>query len=96
MLITAAVATLCGTRELDCYAHCRLPHQLEHISSHVTNVMYSLAETAAIDPAVVTDTVSNKKGGFFGPLASVFEGILKVCFVPSLYDVCAVLYQAQL
>ena len=60
------------------YADCRLPDQLEHISSHLTNALYTLAETAAIDPAIVTDTVSNKKGGFFGPLASVFEGILKV------------------
>ena len=38
-----------------------------------------MAESAAVDPSVVTDTVSAKNGGFFGPLASVFEAFLKVC-----------------
>lgn len=56
----------------------RVPAQLEQVSTQLTTALYTLADSAAIDPAVVTDTVSNKNGGFFGPLASVFETFLKV------------------
>ena len=52
------------------------------MSAQATNALFALADAAAVDPSVVTetvtDTVSNKKGGFFGPLASVFEAFLKV------------------
>ena len=57
---------------------CSFPAQLGHVSNQLTTALYTLADSAAIDPAVVTDTVSAKNGGFFGPLASVFETFLKV------------------
>jgi len=57
---------------------CRIPAQLEQVSTPLTTALYTLAESGAIDPAVVTDTVSAKNGGFFGPLASLFETFLKV------------------
>ena len=64
-----------------------MPAQLEQVSTQLTTALYTLADSAAIDPAVVTDTVSNKNGGFFGPLASVFETFLKVKVVAWLQDV---------
>lgn len=48
------------------------------MSTQLTTALFALADSAAVDPAVVTDTVSAKNGGFFGPLASVFETFLKV------------------
>ncbi|KAL0042900.1 hypothetical protein WJX79_003125 [Trebouxia sp. C0005] len=56
----------------------RFPAQLEQVSTPLTTALYTLAESGAIDPAVVTDTVSAKNGGFFGPLASLFETFLKI------------------
>ena len=56
----------------------RIPAHLEQVSTPLTTALYTLAESGAIDPAVVTDTVSAKNGGFFGPLASLFETFLKV------------------
>ncbi|KAL3141771.1 hypothetical protein ABBQ32_004449 [Trebouxia sp. C0010 RCD-2024] len=55
-----------------------VPAQLEHVSTQLTTALFALADSAAVDPAVVTDTVSAKNGGFFGPLASVFESFLKI------------------
>jgi len=60
---------------------CRFPAHLEQVSTPLTNTLYTLAESGAIDPAVVTDTVSAKNGGFFGPLASLFETFLKVIWL---------------
>lgn len=60
------------------YLVCSVPTQLEHMSTQLTTSLFTLAESAAVDPAVVTDTVSAKNGGFFGPLASLFETFLKV------------------
>lgn len=55
------------------------PAQLERSSHQLATALFNLADAAPIDPAAaVTDTVSNKNGGFFGPLASVFEASLKV------------------
>ena len=56
----------------------RFPAHLEQASTPLASALYTLAESGAIDPAVVTDTVSAKNGGFFGPLASLFETFLKV------------------
>lgn len=56
------------------------------MSTQLTTALFALADSAAVDPAVVTDTVSAKNGGFFGPLASVFESFLKV-------RLCAVVVQ---
>ena len=60
------------------FLQCSVPTQLEHVSTQLTTSLFTLAESAAVDPSVVTDTVSAKNGGFFGPLASVFEAVLKV------------------
>lgn len=57
---------------------CRLPGQLEQVSIKLTTALFTLADAVPVDPAVVTDTVSNKRGGFLGPLAALFEGSLKV------------------
>ena len=69
---------ICVTSVDNLLPFCRAPAQLEHISNQLTSMMYTLSDSGAIDPAVVTDTVSAKNGGFFGPLASLFETFLKV------------------
>ena len=62
-------------------AHSAGPSQLNHIAAQATNLLYTLADAAAVSGSAVADTAeqSNKNGGFFGPLASLFESILKVC-----------------
>ena len=82
-LSESSIASLTG----QCCFLCSVPAQLEHISTQLTSAMYTLADSGAVDPAVVTDTVSAKNGGFFGPLASVFETFLKVQLLVQPEDV---------
>jgi YidC/Oxa1 family membrane protein insertase len=44
----------------------------------VSQLADAAAAGGAADPAAVTETVSANKGGFFGPLAAVFESFLKI------------------
>ena len=61
------------------------PSALDHIAAQITTALYTLADAAAVSPAAAeavkdaaADATQNKNGGFFGPLASVFESVLKV------------------
>ena len=58
-----------------------VPSQLESFAAHTTSLLYSLADAAAAVQDTTNaagDAAKSNSGGFFGPLASLFESILKV------------------
>lgn len=66
----------------------RIPSQLSHLIDRAAHLSITLADTAAVagsDPAsqgladAAQDVVTgSKSGGFFGPIAALFENVLKV------------------
>lgn len=53
------------------------PSQLDHLAAKATTALYTLADAAAATPEAATDAAKDN-GGIFGPLANLFETILKV------------------
>ena len=53
---------------------------MELISHKATDLLYTLADAAASAPV----PAENKNGGFFGPLASLFETVLKVVLLRAI------------
>ena len=58
-----------------------VPDHLDALASHTTSLLYQLADAAAAvqdTTSAAGDAAKSNNGGFFGPLASLFETILKV------------------
>ncbi len=72
--------------DASCPPACSLPGQLDHLLQQAASLSLTLADAATAvgsDPASqaavdAVQEVGNKNGGFFGPIATVFEATLKV------------------
>lgn len=65
-----------------------MPEHLDALASQTTSLLYQLADAAAAvqdTTQAAGDAAKNNSGGFFGPLASLFETILKVSLLQTKY-----------